>query len=140
MDRQKTPRAAGREELDGGQADELIDSTNSQAQANTQATTTPTSKWRPQYKVHPATDVFPMMSDEDLDKLGEDIKANGLRNPIILDSHGTLLDGRNRLEAMERAAIDLKSWNRVTILDGPVAEIFAQNIRRRHLTKSSKLT
>ena len=78
------------------------------------------------------------MSEEDLDKLGDDIKANGLRNPIVLDSHGSLLDGRNRLEAMERAAIDLKSSNRVTILDDPVAEIVAQNIRRRHLTKEQQ--
>ena len=96
------------------------------------------STWRDTYKVHPAADVFPMMSEEDLDKLGDDIKANGLRNPIILDSHGSLLDGRNRLEAMERAAIDLKSSNRVTILDDPVAEIVAQNIRRRHLTKEQQ--
>jgi ParB-like nuclease domain len=97
-----------------------------------------TSTWRDTYKVHPAADVFPMMSEEDLDKLGDDIKANGLRNPIILDSHGSLLDGRNRLEAMERAAIDLKSRNRVTILGDPVAEIVAQNIRRRHLTKEQQ--
>ena len=83
MDKQKTPRAAGREDLDGGQADELIDSTNNQAQANTQATTTPTSKWRAQYKVHPAADVFPMMRRRTSTSYGDDIKANGLRNPII---------------------------------------------------------
>jgi hypothetical protein len=38
--------------------------------------------WRDQYKVHPAADVFPMMSDEELEKLGQDIKANGLLDPI----------------------------------------------------------
>jgi hypothetical protein len=36
-----------------------------------------TSKWRDTYKVHPAADVFPMMSDEKLAQLGEDIKAMG---------------------------------------------------------------
>ena len=38
--------------------------------------------WRDQYKVHPAADVFPMMSDEELEALGDDIKKNGLRQPI----------------------------------------------------------
>jgi ParB-like chromosome segregation protein Spo0J len=65
--------------------------------------TTP-SKWRDKYKVHPAADVFPMMSDEKLAKLGQDIKANGLRQPIVI-LHGMLVDGRNRLEAMERAGL-----------------------------------
>jgi hypothetical protein len=37
--------------------------------------------WRDQYKVHPAADVFPMMSDQELAELGEDIGANGLHNP-----------------------------------------------------------
>jgi hypothetical protein len=40
--------------------------------------------WRDKYKVHPAADVFPMMSDEEIDALGVDIKANGQRAPIIL--------------------------------------------------------
>jgi hypothetical protein len=38
--------------------------------------------WRDDYKVHPAADVFPMMSDEELDTLGKDIEANGLHIPI----------------------------------------------------------
>ena len=78
------------------------------------------SKWRDLYKVHPAADVFPMMSDEELAELGEDIKKRGLQQPICLFvPPGTtinpsapvidgciLIDGRNRLEAMERAGID----------------------------------
>jgi|SoiMethySBSTD1v2_1073268.scaffolds.fasta_scaffold64593_3 hypothetical protein len=34
--------------------------------------------WRDKYKVHPAADVFPMMSDEELEALGQDILENGL--------------------------------------------------------------
>jgi hypothetical protein len=107
--------------------------------------------WRQRYKVHPAADVFPMMSDEELKTLGEDIKANGLKHAIVFDMHGTLIDGRNRLEAIERARI----VSRIN-LDGPcgpkktaffptataaedtVAAIISLNIHRRHLTKAQQ--
>lgn len=79
--------------------------------------------WRDKYKVHPAADVFPMMSDEELEALGQDILENGLREPIKImrvrkakqiaenafSQPTMLLDGRNRLEAMERVGIDLDS-------------------------------
>jgi hypothetical protein len=112
------------------------------------------SKWRETYKVHPAADVFPMMSDEELDALGQDIKANGLRVPLLFSSQGedhVLLDGRNRLEAMERAGITIET-DRFGLPDryrgtkaansthttNPVAYIIGLNIRRRHLTKAQQ--
>lgn len=33
--------------------------------------------------IHPAADLFPMMSEPELRQLGEDIKKNGLRTPIL---------------------------------------------------------
>jgi ParB-like chromosome segregation protein Spo0J len=68
------------------------------------------SRWRDKFKVHPVADVFPMMSDAELRVLGEDIKANGLQTTIVFDG-SRLLAGRNRLEAMERAGVELKSWH-----------------------------
>jgi len=69
------------------------------------------SGWRQKYKVHPAADVFPMMSDDELANLGEDIKENGQTIPVLFwngDGQGrVLIDGRNRLEAMERIGMDL---------------------------------
>jgi hypothetical protein len=102
--------------------------------------------WRDRYKVHPAADVFPMMSDEELAKLGEDIKANGLKSrPTFIATDGkamipkylTLLDGRNRLEAMERAGLELPDKPRHVLphYQDAVAFVISANIRRRHLTK-----
>ena len=110
-----------------------------------------TSAWRETYRVHPAADVFPMMGDAELAKLGEDIKANGLTSPIsfffserliaasieYVKANGILADGRNRMEALERCgtaltpcAIEIVNINEVD----PVAFIIGRNIRRRHLT------
>jgi ParB-like chromosome segregation protein Spo0J len=64
--------------------------------------------WRSDLSVHPAADLFPLMSEAELRELGEDIKKNGLQSPIIvmsgpgIDDDGEeieqwyLLDGRTR--------------------------------------------
>lgn len=39
--------------------------------------------WRGIYPVHPAADVFPMITNEELKDLGKDIKKNGLKQPIV---------------------------------------------------------
>src|SRR5262245_51953617 len=76
--------------------------------------------WRDLIKVHPAADIPKMMSREELLALGQDILENGLKVPIVFwsemtmykdgltvtwidwkDAQWFLLDGRNRLEAME---------------------------------------
>jgi hypothetical protein len=105
--------------------------------------------WRERYKIHPAAEVFPPMLEGELQKLGEDIKANGLRVPITgiyrpgeYDKRGNsvfyILDGRNRLDAMERVGEETTalSWNP----DPPewedaAAFVISQNIHRRHLMK-----
>ena len=88
-----------------------------------------------QLAVHPAADVFPMMSNEDLDELAADIKANGLLHPIIVNGD-LLIDGRNRREACRRANVD----PRIEELNGtdPIAYILATNVNRRHLTKGQR--
>jgi hypothetical protein len=112
------------------------------------------SKWRKVYKVHPAADVFPMMTDAELDRLGEDIKADGLRSQITFYSDGGelfVLDGRNRLEAMERADCgphpgepnpsegDLAGCRKTHYVgDDPVSYVISKNIHRRHLTKQQQ--
>ena len=98
------------------------------------------SKWRERYKVHPAADVFRIMSDEELLELGEDIKANGLQSPIICqDGPGLiLLDGRNRLEAMELIGLDVGQVDTIFVKGNPVSAIISANVHRRHLTKEQR--
>lgn len=62
--------------------------------------------WRDVLKVHPAADLFPMMTEAELKVLGADIREHGLTSPIVIWSERGqephyLLDGRNRLDAME---------------------------------------
>jgi hypothetical protein len=75
-----------------------------------------------------------------LHELGNDIKANGLKNPIIVwrgeDGEEWLIDGRNRLEAMELVRIELDPSRIECVAGGnPVSLIQTLNLRRRHLSK-----
>ena len=103
------------------------------------------TKWQQRYKVHPSADVFPMMSGEELDELGDDIKAHGLKEPVKFYQDGdtkVLLDARNRLEAMERVGIDPgpDCFAEIDTSNGfdPVAYIISLNIHRRHLNKTQQ--
>lgn len=91
---------------------------------------------QPNGEVHPTAARFPMLPDDELRELADDIKARGLRVPCTLLPDGTLLDGRNRLAACELAGVP----PRFQTYDGdsPVAEIVSQNIRHRHLTTGQR--
>ena len=76
-----------------------------------------TGRWREHLKVHPACDLFPPMERDGLLALGQDIKANGLRDPIVFWAPGPdtqrphqefeLLDGRCRLDACELVGLEV---------------------------------
>jgi ParB-like nuclease domain len=55
-------------------------------------------------RVHPAADLFPMMSEDELADLAARIAENGQRQPIMLQN-GVLIDGRNRLAACRLANV-----------------------------------
>jgi ParB/RepB/Spo0J family partition protein len=86
-------------------------------------------------KIHPVADLFPMMSDDELTELATDIKANGQIHPIIIDND-IIIDGRNRLEACNRAGIQ-PTFAELNGQD-PVAFILSANIARRHLSKGQQ--
>lgn len=85
-------------------------------------------------QAHPAAALFPMMSDEELTRLADDIKARGQIDPIVLHQ-GLILDGRNRLRACEMADIEpnFTAWNSVG--GSPAQYVASKNIHRRHLSK-----
>lgn len=85
--------------------------------------------------VHPAAAVFPMLPDDELEVLAEDIKANGLLHPIVRTPDGLLLDGRNRLEACTRAGVHPDV---VTYEGDPVAFVLGANVTRRHMTTGAR--
>ena len=117
------------------------DSSLSHPTPKAQARRTPMSDWREAYQVHPAADVFPMMSDDELAKLGQDIKA--LTIPVLFWRNGedrVLIDGRSRLDAMERVGLDpLEAMTETFTCKDPVTHILSLNIRRRHPTLQQQL-
>ena len=48
------------------------------------------ANWRETLPIHPAAELLPRMTKEELLELGNDIKANGLISPIVLC--GELID------------------------------------------------
>jgi hypothetical protein len=87
--------------------------------------------------VHPYAAAFPMLSDAELDALADDIRANGMRHPIVTwtDSDGVewLVDGRNRLAACDIAGVD-PVFETLPADADPLAIIESENEHRRHST------
>ena len=106
--------------------------------------------WRDVIMVHPAADLFPMMNADELKALGEDIKKNGLTVPLIFwsDAEGKqyLLDGRNRLDAMEQSGralvrggkLDLEAQLQYPLQGDPFKIALTLDLHRRHLDAEQK--
>ncbi len=85
---------------------------------------------------HPTAALFPMLSEPDLADLAQDIKANGLINPILLDAAGErVVDGRNRLAACRIAGVEPR-FERLAPEADPLAVVVSLNVKRRNLTGS----
>jgi ParB-like chromosome segregation protein Spo0J len=84
------------------------------------------------HETHELADAFPLMEGAALDGLVDDIKANGLRQPIVLYAE-RILDGRNRY----RACLLAKVEPRFEVWQGDESElprfVISVNMARRDL-------
>lgn len=87
-------------------------------------------------ELHPAANLFPMMSKEEFEGLKSDIEINGQREPITYYD-GLLLDGRNRLRACEELKVKPTRYDLPKDTD-PVAWVLSHNFHRRHLNASQR--
>ena len=88
-----------------------------------------------QLNTHPIADIWPMMSDDDLQGLSNDIKHQGLLTPVWL-YEDTILDGRNRAKACQMAGVKVET--KTYTGDNPVAFAFSLNEKRRHLSSGAR--
>ena len=84
---------------------------------------------------HKYANLFALIEGIEFDLFVQDIKANGLNNPIVLHD-GKILDGRNRYLACKELGIvpETKTFNG----GDPLAFVLSENLRRRHLTTSQR--
>jgi ParB-like chromosome segregation protein Spo0J len=88
--------------------------------------------------VHPAADLFPLLTGDEYQALVDDIREHGQREPITLHE-GTILDGRNRWRACEELGIEpvTRQWDE---RGSATAFVVSANIHRRHLNPSERAT
>jgi phenylpyruvate tautomerase PptA (4-oxalocrotonate tautomerase family) len=118
-------------------------------------TVSDTFNWRDHLDVHPAAELFPPMSADDLKVFAEDIKKHdGMYMPVVLYGEA-LLDGRNRLDALAllgllnidggrlayRGADGIRRYVPVHHASEPLDPYefaLSLNLHRRHLTAEQK--
>lgn len=84
---------------------------------------------------HPYADIFPWIEGEAFADFKEDIRRNGVREPIVFLGN-KILDGRNRYTAARELGIE---YPRVDYEgNDPLGFVISVNLKRRHLTESQR--
>src|SRR5262249_7197423 len=87
---------------------------------------------------HPFSAMFPQITEEDFDKLVDDIKKNGLLQPIVV-YQDKILDGNNRYRACLQAKVKPRCTELVEASDAQAqAFVISANIHRRHLSPEQR--
>lgn len=87
------------------------------------------------YRIHPAAEMFPRMPGDEFVALKQDIRANGLIEPIwLLDDQ--ILDGRHRYYACQEVGVtpSFREYQG----DDAAAFVVSLNLKRRHLSESQR--
>jgi ParB-like chromosome segregation protein Spo0J len=87
-------------------------------------------------EIHPAANLFPLMTTQEFIGLRGDIAAHGLREAILIDGEGRVIDGRNRLQACEELGVEPRF--RTFEGDSIVEMVMSLNLHRRHLNESQR--
>lgn len=90
------------------------------------------------YPAHPYAELFPLMGGTEFEELVEDVRVNGVADPIIL-FEGQILDGRNRYRAWQRLG-SIPGTCRFEVYTGgnPLGFVMSKNLHRRHLSVSQR--
>jgi len=83
------------------------------------------------FELHPLCALFPRMAGAEFEALKADIKANGLRQPIVTHN-GMILDGGNRYAAC--MAVGVKPLMTEYTGSNLVTYVMSANFHRRHLS------
>ena len=84
---------------------------------------------------HPATEIFPMLGEQEYKKLKADILKNGPQAAIIL-CDGLILDGRSRYQVCFEEGIE-PEYEPINV-QNPLAYLVSVNVNRRHLDQTQK--
>lgn len=93
--------------------------------------------WPADVPVHPAAELFPLMTGTDFAELVKDVHSNGLLQPIVRTQGGQILDGRNRYRACVQAGVEPTYAEHA---GEPWRYVISTNLHRRHLTDSQRAT
>lgn len=86
-------------------------------------------------RFHEYANLFPMLAGPALDELREDIRAHGVREPVVFLGDA-ILDGRNRYICARDLGME---YPRVEYGgDDPLGFVISHNLHRRHLTESQR--
>ena len=88
-------------------------------------------------KAHAYANLFPLMTDEELETLAADIAENGLRHPIVTYGGG-ILDGRNRHAACLKAGVEPRFEEFDGDDEAALRLVISLNVQRRDMTPSQR--
>lgn len=87
---------------------------------------------------HPYAKLFPLLPDDRLHELAEDIRQHGLRQRIIVDDQERIIDGRNRYRACQMAGVEPELEPFVGTDEEVLRLVISLNLHRRHLNESQR--
>ena len=89
------------------------------------------------YAYHRIANTFPVLSEDELTDLAQDIKKHGQQEPIKL-FEGKILDGRNRYLACKKAGVEPKfeDWDGTEY--AAISYVWSENFHRRHFSSSQR--